>query len=173
MLLALGQRSHAACGTHFPSQGVDWRDPAVQDHACNGELNPLQPGFNDGINVDPLEVMFIKVKAAFLAAGNWPHADAAVKYARWARLAGEEAARRAAGARGASPRWLAAIAANEWPQKRAPALLRDAERRGRDCFDHKFYIDSGGLAPGSVVVGAARGAAGGKAVGGAMGAAAM
>lgn len=124
-------------------QGVDWRDPAVQDHACNGELNPLQPGFNDGINVEPLEVMFIKVKAAMLAAGNWPHATAAVKYAQWARLAREEAARVAGGARGASPRWLAAIAANEWPQARAPELLREAQRRGQACFDHKFYIDSG------------------------------
>ncbi|EFN53576.1 hypothetical protein CHLNCDRAFT_136762 [Chlorella variabilis] len=124
-------------------KGVDWRDPAVQDHACNGELNPLQPGFNDGINVEPLEVMFIKVKAAMLAAGNWPHATAAVKYAQWARLAREEAARVAGGARGASPRWLAAIAANEWPQARAPELLREAQRRGQACFDHKFYIDSG------------------------------
>jgi hypothetical protein len=124
-------------------QGVNWRDPALADEACNGELNPLQPGFNDGVNVEPLEVMFIKVKAAMLAAGNWPHATTAVKYAQWARLAADEAARAAAGARGASPRWLAAIAANEWPHKSAPALLRDAERRGKDCFDHKFYIDSG------------------------------
>lgn len=124
-------------------QGVNWRDPALADEACNGELNPLQPGFNDGVNVEPLEVMFIKVKAAMLAAGNWPHATTAVKYAKWARLAADEAARAAAGARSASPRWLAAIAANEWPHKSAPALLRDAERRGKDCFDHKFYIDSG------------------------------
>ena len=45
-------------------QGVDWRDPSITRQACNGELNPLQPGFNDGINVEPLEVMFIKVRRA-------------------------------------------------------------------------------------------------------------
>jgi hypothetical protein len=43
-------------------QGVDWRDPSITRRACNGELNPLQPGFNDGISVEPLEVMFIKVR---------------------------------------------------------------------------------------------------------------
>ena len=40
-------------------QGLDWRDPAVP--ACNAGLNPIQEGFYDGINVNPLEVLFIKV----------------------------------------------------------------------------------------------------------------
>ncbi|KAL4459147.1 hypothetical protein ABPG75_014012 [Micractinium tetrahymenae] len=124
-------------------QGVDWRDPAVTRRACNGELNPLQPGFNDGINVEPLEVMFIKVKAAMRAAGNWPHVTTAVKYAEWLQLHTAEAARRAAGARGHSVALLESVAANEWPDKAAPALLAEAQRRGQRCFDHKFYIDSG------------------------------
>lgn len=124
-------------------QGVDWRDPAVTRHACNGELNPLQPGFNDGINVEPLEVMFIKVKAAMRAAGNWPHVTTTVKYAEWLTIQAGDAARRAAGAGGTSAAVLESVAGNEWPAKTAPALLAEAQRRGQACFDHKFYISSG------------------------------
>ena len=40
-------------------QGVNWRSKEALD--CNAGLNPIQNNFNDGINVDPLEVMFIKV----------------------------------------------------------------------------------------------------------------
>ena len=29
---------------------------------CNAGLNPIPQGFNDGINLDPLEVMFVKVR---------------------------------------------------------------------------------------------------------------
>lgn len=124
-------------------QGVDWQDPLVTRRACNGELNPLQPGFNDGLSVEPLEVMFIKVKASMRAAGNWPHVTAAVKYAQWLSLQTREAEARAAARPGPSQAWLDAVAANEWPAKAAPALLADAQRRGPACFDHTFYIDSG------------------------------
>lgn len=54
---------HSACSRHAPSipQGVDWRHPAMQKRACNGGFNPLSNSWNDGVNVDPLEAMFIKV----------------------------------------------------------------------------------------------------------------
>lgn len=100
-------------------------------------LSTLQPGFNDGINVEPLEVMFIKVKAAMRAAGNWPHVTTAVKYAEWLQLHTAEAARRAKGASGHSVALLESVAANEWPEKAAPVLLAEAQRRGQACFDHK------------------------------------
>lgn len=45
-------------------QGLDWRDPSLP--ACNAGLNPIQEGFYDGIDVNPLEVLFIKV-------GTTPH----------------------------------------------------------------------------------------------------
>ena len=51
-------------------QGVDWRDPRAA--ACNGARNPIQQNFYDGINADPLEVLFIKVKGSMLQAG-WDH----------------------------------------------------------------------------------------------------
>lgn len=40
-------------------QGVDWRN--VDGHACNAGITPLGERWNDGVNLDPLEVMFIKV----------------------------------------------------------------------------------------------------------------
>ena len=40
-------------------QGLDWY--ALKALACNNGQNPIQNSFYDGINVDPLEVMFIKV----------------------------------------------------------------------------------------------------------------
>lgn len=125
---------------------MDWRKPAVTQRACNGGLSPLQPGFNDGLSVEPMEVMFVKVKAAMRAAGNWPHAAAAVKYASWLEAQDREAAvARQAGRGGAPPSqaWLDSLSANEWPAVVAPALLEEAERRGPACFDHAFYIDSG------------------------------
>lgn len=51
-------------------QGVDWRDPRAG--ACNGVRNPIQQNFYDGINADPLEVLFIKVKSSMRQAG-WEH----------------------------------------------------------------------------------------------------
>ena len=51
-------------------QGVDWRD--ARTSACNGNRNPIQQDFYDGINADPLEVLFIKVKSSMRQAG-WGH----------------------------------------------------------------------------------------------------
>lgn len=42
-------------------QGLDWRDAGA--HLCNAQLNPIQQGLYDGISVNPLEVMFIKVQS--------------------------------------------------------------------------------------------------------------
>ncbi len=45
---------------------MDWRDK--RNHNCNGRWNPTGTFYNDGLDVDPLEVMFVKVRAA--AAGE-------------------------------------------------------------------------------------------------------
>ena len=42
-------------------------------------------GWNGGINVDPLEVMFVKVKG-FQRAAGWPHVKTAIKFDEWMRL---------------------------------------------------------------------------------------
>ncbi|KAK9808001.1 hypothetical protein WJX73_002333 [Symbiochloris irregularis] len=65
-------------------QGLDWRDS--QSNACNGGLNPIQWGFYDGIDVNPLEVLFIKVKKSMHEAG-WGHVQQAVKYDLWSQQA--------------------------------------------------------------------------------------
>jgi hypothetical protein len=39
---------------------IDFRDP--KNHKCNGSKNPAGEGFNDGLGLDPFEVMFVKVK---------------------------------------------------------------------------------------------------------------
>lgn len=110
-------------------QGLDWRHPALVH--CNGGSNPLQPGFNDGITVEPLEVMFVKVKESMKAA-QWPQVHTALKFEHWMEVgkAGDIEAR------------VAAALANEWPDRQLPVLLADAQRRGPACFDHEFYIHS-------------------------------
>lgn len=51
-------------------QGIDWRDKRAV--GCNAGRNPIQESFYDGVNVDPLEVLFVKVKASMRDA-RWPH----------------------------------------------------------------------------------------------------
>lgn len=77
---------------------------------------------------------FVQVKAAMRAAGNWPHVTAAVKYADWLALQNAEAARIRAGATSTSVALLESVVANEWPQRTAPALLAEAQRRGQVCL---------------------------------------
>ena len=47
-------------------QGLDWRDPEAA--GCNANYNPIQEGFYDGIDVNPLEVLFVKVRRRCLGA---------------------------------------------------------------------------------------------------------
>lgn len=89
-------------------QGVDWRDHAVQRRPCNAGRSALDfSGANDGVNVDPLEVMFVKVKKRMR---SWPHVATAIKFSHWTRLADEHARRATAGLR-PSDSWLDALAA--------------------------------------------------------------
>ena len=138
-------------------QGVDWsaasktvkadRDGDSQHRPCNGGMNPIQPGFNDGISIEPMEVMFVKVKAAMLAAGNWPSVNTAVKYAQWIQLtdahkAAAQSDSSAWSSGAATLAFLEGVTANAWRRKHRPAILADANRRGQACFDHEFYVAS-------------------------------
>ena len=49
-------------------QGVDWRAPEAA--ACNEMRNPFVPHYNDGIPINPLEVLFVKVKPHTLASDH-------------------------------------------------------------------------------------------------------
>ena len=66
----------------WAAQGVDWRDPRA--HGCNAGRNPIQESFYDGVNADPLEVLFVKIKA-FQLDSNWVSTRLATTYARWAQ----------------------------------------------------------------------------------------
>lgn len=56
-----GHRAPNACAPY--PQGVDWRRRETYAQGlCNGAVNPLPAGANSGVDVDPLEVVFIKVR---------------------------------------------------------------------------------------------------------------
>lgn len=112
-------------------QGLDWRLPELRNSnlPCNEEFNPLQPGFNDGVDVGRYEVMFIKVKKSLIEAG-WRQTATAVTTDRWFRETedpNEEVS-------------IAAALKNTWIDDSAAPVLAEAERRGQKCFDLEFYL---------------------------------
>ena len=114
-------------------QGIDWQAARhmVDSYGCNGDLNPLQPGFYDGTDVDPMEVMFIKVKRAFLKA-QWPSATKAEKLSLWKMetMISNETEQ------------IMLSSANDWLDIRVGKLEQDARKRGMSCFDWEFYLDA-------------------------------
>lgn len=123
-------------------QGVDWRDTDVTDpkHPCNGGLNPLQPKFNDGVDVSPLEAMFVKVKSAMVAA-EWPSAVAAVTLDRWLNVTSSSKTKRMK----KDVALLESVRSNRWLNEisRKERLL--AENRGQACFDWEFFLESNAM----------------------------
>ncbi|KIY96554.1 hypothetical protein MNEG_11409, partial [Monoraphidium neglectum] len=61
-------------------QGVDWRDK--RNWGCNERLTATSEHSLDGVSVDPLEVMFVKVKS-YMLSSEWSFSKKAVKYQRW------------------------------------------------------------------------------------------
>lgn len=100
-----------------------WTSAADQGLQCNGGLNPLQPSFNDGIDVNPFEVLFIKVKESFLKGEGWVHAKAATRIAEWYT--------------DSMP-----FERNRWLEGPAQEAHKKALRRGIECFDWEFYLNS-------------------------------
>jgi len=45
---------------HCRYQGIDWRDSKYWE--CNGDESPYKELHNDGVSLDPLEVVFVKVR---------------------------------------------------------------------------------------------------------------
>ncbi|KAL4442029.1 hypothetical protein ABPG77_011290 [Micractinium sp. CCAP 211/92] len=135
-------------------KGVDWRRRETYAQGlCNGAANPLPAGANNGVDVDPLEVLFIKVKSNMLAA-EWPAVRLAEKLSEWARLADEQAARAAAGL-APTDAWLESFSASSPEAPPASTLHRladirlQAAQRGQSCFDAAFYLASSSDLPGA------------------------
>jgi hypothetical protein len=97
---------------------------------CNEGLNPLQPDFNDGIDVNIYEVLFIKVKDSFLKSDGWRSAVAAATTARWIEETDTGGAV-----------LVDSVQRNTWlEQGVAEKVILDAKKRGRKCFDVDFYL---------------------------------
>lgn len=56
---------------------VDWRK--LENWNCNRQLSPIVPGFNDGVSIDPLEVVFVKFKEK---QANWESSKRALAYTK-------------------------------------------------------------------------------------------
>lgn len=112
-------------------QGMDWQGnrQEIDILGCNADLNPIQPGFYDGTDVDPMEVMFVKVKSAFLeAVPRWPSAARAHQLSLWKEERGDTAA-----------------AAHNEIVPRLEALSEQYQRERASkmrCFDWEFYLQA-------------------------------
>lgn len=71
-ILQAGYNIHSAMLRY---KEVDWRNRDTWK--CNRGTSPIIPGHNDGISIDPLEVMFVKVKEKQL---SWESTVRALKY---------------------------------------------------------------------------------------------
>lgn len=78
--LAVLEAGHNIDSLMLRYHGVDWRDRNNWD--CNSGVNPYAEDRYDGISVNPLEVMFVKVKE-FMLQTEWMPARFAKKYDEW------------------------------------------------------------------------------------------
>lgn len=102
-------------------QGVDWRDK--KNWGCNRNMNPYGDHANDGLTLETMEVMFVKVKEHLV--DRIPYMQSAFKYDDWYSTRD--------------------VSKNDFSVKRGlynlPNLLVGL-RRGLRCFDCKFYKNS-------------------------------
>ncbi|KAI8114536.1 hypothetical protein M9434_002658 [Picochlorum sp. BPE23] len=114
-------------------QGIDWQGSRelLNEFGCNGDLNPLQPGFYDGTDIDPMEVMFVKVKKAFLES-EWPSAVRAERLSLWKDEATSDNI----------TEHILMASQNLWLDTKVDRMLADAHRRNMSCFDWEYYLDA-------------------------------
>ncbi|GLC37809.1 hypothetical protein PLESTM_000650400 [Pleodorina starrii] len=105
-------------------QGIDWRNKS--NWGCNARSTPQSELTYDGITLDPLEVMFVKVKE-FLLQRNVSYALKAAQYDTWLEQ---------------GPSNLSTVVSNKYASDefsyKAPRILV-AKARGSSCFDADFY----------------------------------
>lgn len=111
-------------------QGVDWREHRrhVAEFPCNGGLNPLQPQLYDGVDIDPLEVMFVKVKEGLLGA-SWGSAMRAARMDAWKKLPQHP-----------ESKLVVRLSQNYWLDEKADQDISKAEHLSHKCFDWEFYL---------------------------------
>ncbi|KAK9787128.1 hypothetical protein WJX73_004056 [Symbiochloris irregularis] len=104
-------------------KGLDWRNQT--NWSCNNELNPYAEYAYDGITLNPMEVIFPKVKGFHLD-GEWTTPRMAATYDRWMTHQGE----------------TGSVNSNDYSDKRSFYRLGKMlimSRRGSRCFDAPFY----------------------------------
>ncbi|KAK9810073.1 hypothetical protein WJX72_004380 [[Myrmecia] bisecta] len=110
-------------------QGIDWRDR--RHWKCNQGFSPYAEHHYDGLSMDPLEVVFVKVKS-YLLDLKWTGSTKAAKYDRWVT------------ARTVGMREESDVVANEWvdhaDQYRLPKML-SLQTIGGGCFDSQYYLE--------------------------------
>lgn len=109
-------------------QGVDWRNK--RNWGCNGQMNPDARGANDGMDLDPTEVLFVKMKAHKLDHRD-PAAVKAHKYSAWMTAHRH--------------RNDSGVYDNELTHPRQAALQHVPQvflqlARGVECFDVDYYL---------------------------------
>ncbi len=104
---------------------MDWRKP--NNHGCNARWNPSGASYYDGIDLDPLEVMFVKMKSYTSYQQN-PMVLKADKYTQWKANKGQDSK---------------LITSNDYlanPAKYKAARIMLAQARGSQCFDYAYYV---------------------------------
>eukprot|EP00775_Hariotina_reticulata_P012780 gene12780-12909_t len=109
-------------------QGVDWRDRDNWD--CNAKLTPTSEFGCDGVSVDPLEVMFVKLKS-YMITSEISFSKKALKYQHWQQQSASW------------PGSFNATSSNEYLDElykfKTPRVL-ESRARGSACFDFDFYL---------------------------------
>ena len=109
-------------------QGVDWRDKS--NWRCNAGFSPYAENHYDGLSIEPLEAVFVKVKS-FLLDLQWTGPSKAVKFDQWqtAQDAGQTSEQ--------------IVSSNDWAANpdvyRLPKML-SLQAIGPTCFDADFYL---------------------------------
>ncbi|EIE18080.1 hypothetical protein COCSUDRAFT_31853 [Coccomyxa subellipsoidea C-169] len=103
--------------------GVDWRNETNWD--CNAGQNPYDDFAYDGLMINPLEVLFVKIKSYQLES-NWITSKMAITYERWHRDQGHHAS----------------MNLHEFDKGKFSYFLSKGiamSMRGSDCFDLAYY----------------------------------
>ena len=108
-------------------QGVDWRDHANWE--CNAGFSPYAENHYDGLSIEPLEAVFVKVKS-YLLDLQWTGPSKAVKFDEWQTAQD-------------SGSMSDIVSSNAWAVNadlyRLPKML-SLQAVGPACFDYAFYL---------------------------------
>ena len=109
-------------------QGVEWRDKA--NWKCNAGFSPYAENHYDGLSIEPLEAVFVKVKS-YLLDLQWTGPSKAVKFDQWQT------------ARDNGQINDGLLSTNDWAANpdvyRLPKML-SLQAVGGTCFDEGFYL---------------------------------